>query len=558
MFKPSNRAWEKVGKLSFLAGVCLWLLFLITSEISFSDTGMIDTIGILFIFCVILILLAIILHVFLGKIDYICILAVFSLFLALYTLPWLIEGTPYFTATFRVLGYTNLIIENSSYNPSAVDYLNWPGMMLVGSFIKSTFNCQAVEVLYIYPFFSKAVQIFLVYMIIKTLSHDGPGAIAGVTLFLLFDWTPYYMYLPPSMGLILFLGIVLITCAFYNDPERKIGWTGLLIVFVSSIVVSHLMSAILSLAILITLYLLENSPFRLIRIDGKGTVTFGVLALTVVIMTTYTVYGSARYFESTLPGFINSMGDLFRVFSSAGNAGTGTDAYSEVVFFKYLFTFLIGLVLIIAFLFVIKNKKNIKDFRFVYPFVIMFISVIVPIVIFSLYSFEAITRAFAYAIPFVALFLVYSRNRRVAATLIVILLLISPVLFIASAYGNMNKDFISRDEIIGTTFFYDHTDEQKTLVYGFNERLLLMDDIDQWRYRNIKIEQGEGNWINSTFPSCVIISDRATSAALYFGISSKVNETYDILNSGQNARVYDSPTYRIYWGGAWNSSAIYS
>ena len=556
MFRTRSNVWEKVGPLSLIAGLSLWLIFLLSTRVTYSEIGLIDTVGVLFYVSVGLITLAIIVQILTGKIGFLCYLSVISLFAAMYSLPWLIEGTPYFSAIFRVLGYTNFIVDHNFYNPAAMSYQNWPGVMLVGMFIKSAFNCQAIDILYIYPIVAKVLQLAVVYLIIERMTKDRAGAIVGVTLFILFDWTPYYMFLPPSMGFLLFVAVMLVLCVRHVDTTRRGGWIMLFILFVASCIISHLLTAILILGILLALYLLENSPIKLFRVSSKGTITFGLLVLSTVMMFSYTLYANTKYFQLALPGFINSIGNLIRVFGSASNVGSGSSAYSEVVLYKYVFTAIIGIVLLVAFIYILRKSKGMRQFHNFFPFLVMFISVVIPVTIFSFYNFEAITRSFAYVIPFVALFLVYSRKRRAVAILIVVLMLISPALFVASAYGNMNKDFISRDEIIGTTFYYDHTDQQKSFAYGFNERLLLMDMINEWRYRNIEILDGVGNWENNSYPSYVVFSDRAIEAGLYFGVNADINTTYNILYGNHGARVYDSPTYRLFWTGPWNTTVV--
>jgi hypothetical protein len=84
--------------------------------------------------------------------------------------------------------------------------------------------------------------------------------------------------------------------------------------------------------------------------------------------------------------------------------------------------------------------------------------------------------------------------------------------------------------------------------------LLLMDKIHEWRYRQITIVNGEGNWENGSFPSFVVISDRAVDAGLYYGHNANVNGTYNLLYANTGARVYDSPTYKLFWTGAWNAT----
>jgi hypothetical protein len=428
--------------------------------------------------------------------------------------------------------------------------------MLVGTFIKGAFNCQAVDVLYIYPIISRALQLALVFLIIDRMTKDRPGAVIGATLFILFDWTPYFMFLPPSMGFMLFMASMLTICSFHQDRANKSAWTLMLILFVTSCIISHLLSAVLVLGIMLALYVVENFPLKLFRANSRDTMTFGVLTLATVIMSSYTVYANSYFFRQALPNYLQSVGDLFNVFQTAGNAGSGSSAYSEVVLYKYLFTFIIGIALLVAFVYLLRKRRNIKDFPNFFPFLVMVVGAVVPIVFFSLYDFEAITRSFAYVIPFVALFLVYSWRRKAITVILVALMLISPVLFVASAYGNMNKDFVSRDEIIGTTFYYDHTGEQKCLVYGFNERLLLMDKINEWRYRTIDINNGMGNWENASYPSYVVVSDRAIEAGYYFGLGADIEGTYDILYGNPGARVYDSPSYKIFWTGAWNATVI--
>ncbi len=467
MLRIDKDVWGKVGSLSLFAGLAFWFVFLIGTRVTYGEMGLIDTVGAMFYIGTGLMVISIVAHVLSGKIGYLCFLSIAALFAALYSLPWLIEGTPYFSTVFRVLGYTNFIIDHGLYNPAAMSYQNWPGVMLVGTFIKSTFNCQSVDVLYIYPVVAKVLQLAVAYLIIERMTKDKASAALGVTLFILFDWTPYYMFLPPSMGLLLFMAVMLVLCVRQVDLVKERGWILLLILFVGSCIISHLLTTVLILGIFFALVVLENSPIKILRAKSRNTITFGLFILSLVMMISYTLYANTKYLRESLPAYLQSIGDLFRVFGSAGEIGSGASAYSEVIFYKIAFTGIIGVVLLVAFIFIMRRSRNFKDFHYLFPFVVIVMGTVIPVVIFSLYSFESITRSFAYVIPFVVLIVVYGRKRKAITTLIVILMLISPVLFVASAYGNMNKDFVSRDEIVGTSFFYDHTEQQKVLVYGF-------------------------------------------------------------------------------------------
>ncbi len=83
-----------------------------------------------------------------------------------------------------------------------------------------------------------------------------------------------------------------------------------------------------------------------------------------------------------------------------------------------------------------------------------------------------------------------------------------------------------------------------------------MDRINEWRYRNINIANGQGNWYNAAFPNYVLISDRAVDTAEYAGAYVDVTGTYNTLYANNGARVYDSPTYRLFWTGQWNTTVV--
>jgi hypothetical protein len=546
---------EKISKVAreiapffLLAGLLAWTIWMVIDRVSYGSLGIYDSLSMLYYLADALIMMAIIFFVVGNRVGWLCYLSVIILFASLYSLPWLIEGTPFFSATFRVLGYENFINDIGVYNQVALPYMNWPGIMLVGAFLKNFFAVDSIAILYIYPIIAKSLQILLAYYIILFMTKDRRAAIIGVTLFIVFDWTPYYLFLAPSLGLIFFLAIVLILCIRQTSDSRGPAWVLMLILLMGGLIITHLLSTVLVLGIISSMYILEYFPLSKFRAKSKDTVTIGSLVLFFVMFISYSVFVNNVYLTRSLPAYLSSIGDLFRVFGTAGDVGSGSSSYSEVIFFKFLFSAIIGLVLLAAFLYAWKKTGRIKEFDVLFPFVVIFMGAVIPIVIFSLYSFESITRSFAYIVPFVALVAVYNYKKKAFIAIIIIVMLVSPALFIMSAYGNMDKDFVSREEINGTNFFYDHMDKEKSLLYSNSERLILMYKIQEYRYRNSVIDiDGSTNWYNLTYPTYVLLSDRAIETAVYSGEEVNITQYHQLLYGMKDAKVYESSGFDLWW-----------
>ncbi|KQM12073.1 hypothetical protein AOA80_04460 [Methanomassiliicoccales archaeon RumEn M1] len=238
-----------------MTGFALWLAFLVTGRIGISNLGIVNSLGPLYFLAVSLMVGSIIVSAINKNVTIITYMALIGTWSALYTLPILIDGTGYFTYSYKVLGYTNFIIDRGFYDPIGLPYLNWPGIMLMGTFVTYSTGTDAINLLLIVPILIKLLQLLIVGVITFKLTDESHLAILASLGFILFDWTAYYLFLPPALGLLFLLTIIYLIVRRYKHNDMTRYWGASLALIFFSLAASHLLSSVLCLIIIILMLL---------------------------------------------------------------------------------------------------------------------------------------------------------------------------------------------------------------------------------------------------------------------------------------------------------------
>ena len=354
---------------ALITGLLCWLIFAFTARIGVTDSGMISTLNVAFFIAVGLMTASALACLWTGRIGFTAYLATFTILFALYSLPWMISGTPFFIYSYRVLGYTNFIVDFGTYAPTSFPYQNWPGVMLVGTFLKLNTGMTSLYALYIFPIIARTIQILAVALLVKALTQDKRMALLAVLVYGMLDWTPYYMFEPQAMGMIFLLLIIWLIAVRGADNQLKFGYVALFVAFICTLVMSHVLSTFYCLAVIFILYLIEKRPFARGWMQRRTTLTFGMTLLPLVVFMTYVFYANWDYLIRALPGILKSLGNLAYIFGGGSVGGSGETGYAGVVMIKIVFMIVLAIVGLIAFLYAWKKFGIRNNFKIYFPLV---------------------------------------------------------------------------------------------------------------------------------------------------------------------------------------------
>lgn len=275
--------------------------------------------------------------------------------------------------------------------------------------------------------------------------------------------------------------------------------------------------------------------------NGKTSVSPGLMVLAGVLIVNFILSYNLYYLKIFLPGIIKSIGNLTMVFGSITNLFAGD--YSVAIIIKTSIAALVGLIIFIGLVYTLKNRGRSEN-RMLLPIFGIVCGGIIPIIIFSSYAIESITRSYAFVIPFMILLLTAVWNKRIAV-LVLVALLVGPALFVAAAYGNIQMDHVSMQEVQGVGFYYENSNI-RTDLYSYEQGVILSHSIEQYRYRAIKDVNGHMNWEVAETPSYVILSERDLVRYEYLTSSDENGELATKLEGWWAHKVYDSPDFKLY------------
>jgi len=522
-----------------LFGLVLWGAHMLLVDPTIGRFGLVGGIGPLFIPAVVLITTSVVLSIINKTFSIETYLGVAFLALALYTLPIMLEGTTYFSYTFKVIGHVQFINQFGTIDQIGLPYQNWPGVMLIGTFVSLSSSSDPLLVLFVFPLIIKSCQISLIFLMTDKWTGRRDLSLIGVLFFILYDWTAYYLFLPPALGFFFFLFLLYVVIKWQIEGQREPAMVITFIIGIAAMIASHVLSAALFFAIITLLFLFEYKPWR--KINGETTVSPGLMVLAIVIMANFILSYNLHYMQIFLPGIIKSIGNLSMVFGSLTNLFAGD--YSIAIIIKISIAVLVGLIILIGLLYTMKNKSQSGN-RILLPIFGIFCGGIIPIIIFSSYAIESITRSYAFIIPFMILLLTAVWNRRIAV-LVLVALLVGPALFVAAAYGNIQMDHVSMEEVQGVGFYYENSNI-RTDLYSYEQGVILSHSIEQYRYRAIKEINGRMNWEVADKPSYVILSERDIARYEYLTSSNENGELATKLDGWWASKVYDSPDFKLY------------
>jgi len=551
--KSPSAKYMRISLLLFSLSVTLGTASIACSELKLGAYGLIHSLPPTFFVALFLLALSFLITVkFNVKNRAFLFIHIIALVLLLYLLPALIEKTARFAPAYLVYGSTDYVLQHGHIEPSVSVYMKWPGITLLGVSVSEIAGLSPSTLLIGFPIAFELICLPLLYSILNRVSRNQHLVWIGLWLYFVASWINRAYYSGQAYGFLLFLVIVFVILLSARRkgeirPTERGAIPIILVVLFLAIAASHLLSSIVAGVSLVILYIL----FRIFKVGGARSIGFMIPVFLVAALVWLFLLGGDAFFRDILQGpsgrwELFNFGAIFkRTFQVPFSGGA---EHATIMLLRAIYTgAFCALALFGLFNMVIKKKMHF-DSTVMLGLLAGACSVIVLV---GSYGGEIVYRAFEFSLLFLAFFAAKSLGSKALSIPLVIFLIVSPVLFVASAYANEKADYISPGEIKGVEFFHDHvTDDAE--VHSLTPRI--------WRSRNIELNywrplllesmcSAEGNTTKSDEKErYFLLGERDVDSRIFLGgeLEVGIEDLRVMFESSCRAKVYSSDGFDLY------------
>jgi len=480
----SSRKYKRVSLLLFSLAIVLGSISIYSAELKIGTYGLIHSLPPTFFVALFLLTLSFLITVkFNVKSSPFLFLHLILLVFFLYFVAALIEGTPRFIWVYRTYGLTESILQNGIIDTSINQYLTWPGLMLLCAGIVEITDLSPTTLLMWFPIVLQLISLPLLYLILNTISEDRRVVWIGVWLYYVASWVNQAYCMPPSYGYFVFLLIIFMALLWWLGRRRvlseKVSLLTILAILLAAIVIGHLLSSAMAISCLVILFVV-----LLMRRARRLRIAIPALILALLAVFLFTPVG--EYFRTIMSEHVGLMRyaqfELSKIYEETAWASFGgVDGSTKVMYVKAAFTVVFSALALLGLLYAV-TKRMMGFNSFVAIGLIVGICIVIPIA--GPYGGEIISRAFGYCLPFLAFFAAKNLHSKVLSALLIAFLIIAPTLFVASAYGNEEADYVSPAEIQGVEFVSEHI-AGETTVHSWEHRIWWFKNVEHIKYVGI-------------------------------------------------------------------------
>lgn len=464
-----------------------------------------------------------------------------SLFIiSLWLIPLLIGGAQPAAEHVRVkffdYGYVPGLAEAGHLTPTVI-FQNWPSLYITMAGVIDIMGITNLEPSFILA--PAILQFAFALVLVPFLKRFlGPGKVnycwAGIWILVLANWggNNYLGAQPYALLLLMLLLFVFIVTARQPQGSTVLGYRISMILLIATLVTTHLLTYLVSLAMVAALTILY-----------RKRISFNLVIIAAVLGAAWTLYQTPAILNQYLPQFADRafniwviLGDLFGNVGETGGI-VGSASHRAVASLRILFSGMFVVITIIGFMMGLRSREN----RTIdYAFIAIGLGAILGGVS-GLYPQEMVQRTWYFMLPVVAYFGVKLLNRRVTATLLILLLVAALPLHFIAHYGNQASDYRTPSHIAG---------------YAWRDIVIEKSPRDEALFRHLDLKgdlllfsNEDSTW--SRFPT----EDH------YFPISQRMVDYYDFQrdqpdlvdkvwtwarNSDFYDSIYSNPEYNLY------------
>ncbi len=230
--------------------------------------------------------------------------------LYLFAAPAIIKETVWLSNSFYPFA-ESILINNSghligrSYAP-LFSYIRWPIFLFFSSALTLITDSPHLPLLRFFPVFTISLLGLLTLLVLRV-KLDTRHAIFGASWFLSSFWLRQQYFGPQSLAYIFFLlFLLMVSWIFFSNKTGKRRWTALLVLLFAVIVMTHALTAVMSLITLVALYLAQ----RLIIKSNSLSTELCLLILTIFFASALFISGT---FSFTVKKVYSSLFGIMRL-----------------------------------------------------------------------------------------------------------------------------------------------------------------------------------------------------------------------------------------------------
>lgn len=482
--------------------------------------------------------------------------------------PYVLEGTPRFRTGYLSYGYVDPVIQGQGLLPRLFVYHNWPLFPLLMAGVQRVTSISPTGMMAFFPTLIMALYLLPLSALMLMATKPGvrrdavagrtfgadAGWVAGLWLFVVFQWTNQDYFSPQALAFFFYLGLLVVLAhAALRRDGRFDGLTGAITVLLFTLIVAtHVLSALVALFVM--------AGLTLTRQMRRPT----LLLLCVLVFVAWQAYAAAPFYEfygHRLLQTVFAAGDFLQTNVSGRISGSGAHlTVSRARVGVTAIAFLLGLLAVIAQSPRPRVRKPLALWRSLspqlrFPTTLLVATVLVGPV--SVYGGEMLIRTELFSLPPLGMIIAATANRRSILAAVAATLTIMAPLHILTHYGNELYDYVSPGELAGYRYISDHLAPAK-IYGGFPGGGFTRSATLRWRNSTVPsakpptaadfLEPGDHHW-GAARGGIYVVFGRGdvAAAALFYDEPHLIGAMQRLVAADPRFRaVYITPDYAIY------------
>ena len=342
-------------------------------------------------------------------------------------------------------------------------YYNWPLFIYFSSIFTQLSAISVTPILKLFPVFIISFCAILTFFILR-MRFTIPHSLLGVGIFVASFWFRQQYFGPPGFGFLFFLLSLLIVLKFvFSENSNKTVLAGLFLLVFTGTIFTHFLSAVMSLAVVLVLYISQR--FNRVRIHSDAA---PLIILALLIFLFYNLIFTIDFFAylvKVFAGLISLQSGILQESSRlAGSAAQVLNYRSTLAIIAFdCIVPLIGIIL--AFRSKISRSKFFSDGLNTF-WAVLLVVLIAFAVFFQYGPHEGYQRALMFALLPLSYFSVLAVAKKPKLLVVVIVALL--FLNIPAQYGADSYTLETKTDLSGAQFVTMKTPNDIVVMYDFS------------------------------------------------------------------------------------------
>ncbi len=333
--------------------------------------------------------------------------------------------------------FTDFISRNGYLDQERVLYHNWPGYFIFYAIIINISGISPETVIKAFPVFPNILFLPALLLFFDTVLTDVKRKWISIWMFYLGNWVYQDVFNAQNLAFFHFILILVLLIKFSEDiKQNKPSLRLLLILFFSSLVIGHTLSALAMMSIIIFFYIFKHYFNKYFMFEA------------LILIASWNIYYATVFFKRNLAEYYSRSLEFDSVFGR-GVTGRIIGSYGHMIVtnVSVIFTFLFIIFAFSGLLLSLRSGIKKIDTK-------ILIASFAPLIIVSVYYDEGPMRVYLFAMLGLTYFISNNLAYKKIFPILVIFLLIAPTLHVIAHYGNEKWLSKPSGDINGANFFY--------------------------------------------------------------------------------------------------------